>query len=306
MKRENKSNYYNFFLGLLLLFLIIISVVIGLKIRNDSLVVDEKINLQVADNNCCSMPNCDNYGGDWSAGYYACEAGECAQCEGGATGCNNNDACDAGELDTNCPNDCDSRGFSEYKVEGHTCNPAQNDQGEDQCDLDLGLTCVTCPTNAPINAGAGRCSTHYSTSDTYIEQFYDVYCVPEPLCGNGDVESGEECDDGNQVDTDTCDNHCNIVVTPNMVSCTRCTASMQDGNSCDYTEVADGETCPSGYFEGTSCAANQTTGSCPVDLDLPQTAISFDESTLILMFGIFCFILGISLTLPSLGSRATE
>ena len=27
-------------------------------------------------------------------------------------------------------------------------------------------------------------------------------------CGNGQVEAGEECDDGNEIETDACRNHC--------------------------------------------------------------------------------------------------
>jgi cysteine-rich repeat protein len=34
---------------------------------------------------------------------------------------------------------------------------------------------------------------------------------PRPVCGNGIVEPGEVCDDGNDVDTDSCHNDC----TPN-------------------------------------------------------------------------------------------
>src|SRR5690606_35836407 len=30
------------------------------------------------------------------------------------------------------------------------------------------------------------------------------------ICGNGTVESGEQCDDGNQVDTDACSNACTV------------------------------------------------------------------------------------------------
>jgi cysteine-rich repeat protein len=37
---------------------------------------------------------------------------------------------------------------------------------------------------------------------------FRLYVGPEPTCGNGIKEGSEECDDGNQVDTDTCSNAC--------------------------------------------------------------------------------------------------
>ena len=35
--------------------------------------------------------------------------------------------------------------------------------------------------------------------------------VPEPVCGNGVVEAGEECDDGNSDNSDTCTTTCRII-----------------------------------------------------------------------------------------------
>ena len=35
---------------------------------------------------------------------------------------------------------------------------------------------------------------------------------PEPVCGNGEVEGDEACDDGNDVDTDECTNTCEVAV----------------------------------------------------------------------------------------------
>ncbi len=40
---------------------------------------------------------------------------------------------------------------------------------------------------------------------------YDCTLCP-PACGNGVLEPGEECDDGNQVDNDECSNHCKICI----------------------------------------------------------------------------------------------
>jgi cysteine-rich repeat protein len=70
-------------------------------------------------------------------------------------------------------------------------------------------------------AGAGRYVRMYSRHRTtpYGNSLYEMEVYgdnnpncsggpPVPVCGNGVVESGEACDDGNTVDTDTCRNNC--------------------------------------------------------------------------------------------------
>ncbi|MCB1454664.1 MAG: DUF4215 domain-containing protein [Rhizobiaceae bacterium] len=38
-------------------------------------------------------------------------------------------------------------------------------------------------------------------------------CIPpDPICGNGIVEPGEACDDGNSSNTDACNNQCELTV----------------------------------------------------------------------------------------------
>jgi len=64
-----------------------------------------------------------------------------------------------------------------------------------------------------------------------------AYVIPE--CGNGDVEGDEECDDGNDVDTDACRSDC--------------TAFLPD---CGNSVVDDGEQCDDGNREdGDGCSA---------------------------------------------------
>jgi cysteine-rich repeat protein len=38
----------------------------------------------------------------------------------------------------------------------------------------------------------------------------DANCAPSPLCGNGIVSAGEECDDGNQTSQDGCSRFCEV------------------------------------------------------------------------------------------------
>ncbi len=79
---------------------------------------------------------------------------------------------------------------------------------------------------------------------------------PEPLCGNGTVEAGEACDDGNLVDTDSCTSLCVAA---------RCgDGIVQDGELCEGSEeegcyncqprcgdgiVAGDEACDDGNYE---------------------------------------------------------
>src|SRR6185295_5174851 len=51
-----------------------------------------------------------------------------------------------------------------------------------------------------------------------------------PLCGNSQIDAGEECDDGNTNDDDGCTNFCTICGN-NVIS---------QGESCDSTEVGPG------------------------------------------------------------------
>jgi cysteine-rich repeat protein len=72
------------------------------------------------------------------------------------------------------------------------------------------------------------------------------------VCGNGTLDPGEECDDGNRVDTDGCTNHCTIcgngIVTP--------------PEQCDDGNLVDGDGCdsnctPTGCGNGIVTAGEQ-------------------------------------------------
>ena len=60
-------------------------------------------------------------------------------------------------------------------------------------------------------------------------------CADEPVCGNGAVEAGEACDDGNGVDTDLCTSACTVA---------RCgDGAVQAGEECDDGNDVDYDGC---------------------------------------------------------------
>lgn len=195
--KPDRSSYVQFLLGITIVVLGGVALFIGLRTISQDTSVDDSA---AAENNCCSLPDCANYGGDWVAGYEACQKGECSRCEGGAQTCNQDDRCDAGENETNCPNDCDSGGFSQIKREGATCNPRQFDNGLGMCDERLGLSCVSCPADSN-SSGAAFCTSNYrgtSADPKPNSDFVIDYCggltKNTEKCGNGTIDEGEECD----------------------------------------------------------------------------------------------------------------
>ena len=75
--------------------------------------------------------------------------------------------------------------------------------------------------------------------------------VVEPSCGNGEVEAGEECDDGNAVAGDGCENDCRW--------------TCEGADECDDGDACNGtETCGTGHFcvagtppgDGTDCTTS--------------------------------------------------
>lgn len=59
-------------------------------------------------------------------------------------------------------------------------------------------------------AVSGFYTIHLDTEDSVY--WFDLECsTPDPICGDGNLDAGEQCDDGNSIDDDACSNSC----TPN-------------------------------------------------------------------------------------------
>lgn len=94
----------------------------------------------------------------------------------------------------------------------------------------------------------------------------------EPTCGNGAVEEGEPCDDGNDVDTDACTNACAMascgdgIVWTGEEQCDngpdngpgKACSAMCEASACGDGDIGPGETCDDGNSDDTDeCAACQ-------------------------------------------------
>jgi cysteine-rich repeat protein len=67
-------------------------------------------------------------------------------------------------------------------------------------------------------------------------------CAVSSICGNGVLEAGEQCDDGNLVDGDGCDSNCTLPACGNGI--------VDAGEGCDDGNLSDGDCCSSSCTPG--------------------------------------------------------
>jgi len=79
--------------------------------------------------------------------------------------------------------------------------------------------------------------------------------IVTPTCGDGNIDTGEECDDGNTIDTDACSNACTIVVAPTCGD-----GNVDAGEACDDGDTDDTNECNNAceLGEGAECGTNPT------------------------------------------------
>lgn len=103
-----------------------------------------------------------------------------------------NGTCDAGENSTSCPVDCNNS--------SEICSNMIDDDGDGLIDCSDG-DCVNDPM-CTSQCGNGYCDPGESSSNCPQD------CSTGPVCGNGILEFGEECDDGNTLAGDGCSPTC--------------------------------------------------------------------------------------------------
>lgn len=72
------------------------------------------------------------------------------------------------------------------------------------------LGCAT--SSAPDDSNPSRTDARDTTTDAVFEAASDVF-PPSPMCGNGRLEAGEACDDGNTQSGDGCRSDCQRIET---------------------------------------------------------------------------------------------
>jgi MYXO-CTERM domain-containing protein len=98
------------------------------------------------------------------------------------------------------------------------------------------------------SADPGQCGAYNLTVTGHLSEF----------CGNGIVEAGELCDDGNNDDTDCCSSDCKSQKTAG-------TTCRGVAGPCDVAEVCDGSGhCPTDKFRDSTTSCRPSTGTCDV------------------------------------------
>lgn len=194
------------------------------------------------DNNPCTVDYCGDDGlahhdnvtdgtvcnddGNACNGVNTCQSGTCTQSTAPVT-CEASDSChNAGTCDPQtgtCSNPAKENGSA--CGDDNACNGAETcDDGE--C---VSGTAVNCDDQNPCTAdscsGSGECS-HVDLTGTTEE------CPAPAVCGNGVQERGEDCDDGNLVNGDSCESDCTTPYCGNGI--------IDEGEQCDQGPVLEG------------------------------------------------------------------
>jgi cysteine-rich repeat protein len=100
--------------------------------------------------------------------------------------------------------------------------------------------------------------------------------IATPTCGDGTIDPGEQCDDGNTISGDGCSAQCQIescficVSQPSVCTPAAAGTACDDGNACTVGETCDGSGVCGGF---TSCRVNSTCNVCGQMCTQPQPGV---------------------------------
>ena len=215
--------------------------------------IDNDCNNQTddADTNCQPGPEtCDNNIDDNGNGLVDCADPQCDGFTGQPASCTTSlpgicsagtVSCDLGE--TFCDQD------NQAVTEGPFTSPTCNDGLDNDCDeLTDGNDpeCIA-PDPEPFcgdgNLDAGeQCDDGNNVDGDGCEGDCTLTPDPEPFCGDGNLDAGEQCDDGNNVDGDGCEGDCTLTPDPEPFCGD---GNLDAGEQCDDGNNVDSDGCSS-------------------------------------------------------------
>jgi cysteine-rich repeat protein len=136
---------------------------------------------------------------------------------------------------------------------GETCEVDGDCQPGQQCDA---CSCATTTTTTTLAGSTSTTSTTVTTTTSTTNTTLSL------LCGNGEVDPGEQCDDGNDVSGDACDPNCTFPGCGN--------GAVDPDETCDDGNTLDGDNCPSSCVEQ-SCTPTATPATATVGWDAPSS-----------------------------------
>jgi cysteine-rich repeat protein len=188
---------------------------------------------------CCSGNTCmapsPTSCGTGGASCVACDPARADTCANGTCSCGSGPACGTGQRCASGACICDATSCPSSCCSGKTCiTPSPTSCGTG------GASCVTCdPTRADICTN-GTCSCGVGPACAAGQACVNGTCVV--LCGNGALDPGEQCDDGNTQDGDCCSATCQFE-----------TGSCDDGSTCTTNDTCKGGSCSGTPQPTTSC-----------------------------------------------------
>jgi cysteine-rich repeat protein len=181
-----------------------------------------------------------------------CKGGETAlacpeDCSGPVDACGDS-VCGPTESCASCATDCGA------------CPPADACNNDGVCNL--GEDCLGCASDCPGVVSGKKSDRYCCGGSTEASLFCGTQCGSDcgtplptgPICGNGNVEFPEECDDGNTADGDGCSSTCIIEYVPVCGN-----GILDDGEQCDDGNTVAGDGCSA------TCQTEATSALAPAN-----------------------------------------